>query len=407
MHISLRHILASLSVAALTSSVVEAIPTKIQRYSESSLLAKRATARESLTRADFQNYASSAINALQKTYWNAPSGLWGSYDKSGKFSPQWWPSANVLTMMANYYGKYPTTATWMPDVFATILTHAPAYAKGFLNDYYDDELWWVLAWIQVYDATGNVTYLNTAAEIYEDSKSVYGNTPCGGLWWDKNHAGVNSVENELYLTASAKLANRLPAKKNSQGQGYYYSQALIAYDFLITNTTTSMNPSTHLFNDGISMTTCKNNGKIVFTYNQGIILSGLTELTWSTRSHSYTALAVQIANSVIANMTTSEGILQEKACEPNACNGDEQQFKGVFTRNLSFMVNRATGMDADVLAKYRAFLALNAESIIRKDTSSDNMLGLVWSGATKPVYSVQTDGSALDTLVGAAITALN
>lgn len=179
MHISLRHILASLSVAALTSPVVEAIPTKIQRDFDPSLLAKRAT---DLTRGDFQNYASSAINALQKTYWNAPSGLWGSYD-DGKFSPQWWPSANVLTMMANYYGRYPTAATWMPDVFATILTHAPAYAKGFLNDYYDDELWWVLAWIQVYDATGNVTYLNTAAAIYEDSKSVYGNTPCGGLWY--------------------------------------------------------------------------------------------------------------------------------------------------------------------------------------------------------------------------------
>lgn len=64
-------------------------------------------------------------------------------------------------------------------------------------------------------------------------------------------------------------------------------------------------------------------------------------------------------------------------------------------------------MDANILAKYRAFLALNAESIIRDDTSSDNMLGLVWSGANKPVYSVETDGSALDTLVGAAITALD
>ncbi|KAK6604596.1 glycosyl hydrolase [Botrytis cinerea] len=385
MHISLQHILVSLSAAALTSSVVEAIPTKIQRASDSSFLAKRASSKDSLNRADFQNYASSAINALQKNLLECSSWTMGSYDDSGKFSPQWWPSANVLTMMANYYGRYPTTATWMPDLFCDNLD----------------------ACSSVYDVTGNETYLKAAAEIYEDPKSVYGNTPCGGLWWDKKHSGVNSVENELYLTASAKLANRLPARKNSEGQGYYYSQALIAYDFLITNTTTSMNPSTHLFNDGISMNTCKNNGKIVFTYNQGIILSGLTELTWSTRSHSYTALAVEIANSVIEKMTTSAGILQEKACEPNACNGDEQQFKGIFTRNLAFMINRATGMDANILAKYRDFLALNAESIIRDDTSSDNMLGLVWSGANKPVYSVETDGSALDTLVGAAITALD
>lgn len=224
--------------------------------------------------------------------------------------------------------------------------------------------------------------------------------------WDKAHSGVNSVENELYLTASAKLANRLPAKKAPSGQGYYFEQALKSYAFLITDSTTSMNPFTHLFNDGISMSTCKNNGAVVFTYNQGIILSGLTELTWSTGNHDYTALAVSIANSVIQNLVTSDGILQERACEPNSCSSDEQQFKGVFTRNLAFLVNRAMGVDAQTLTNYRNFLAKNAESVINHDTNKDNQLGLVWSGTPNPVYSLNTDSSGLDTLVGASITNL-
>ncbi|KAI9642669.1 hypothetical protein NHQ30_008400 [Ciborinia camelliae] len=403
MQFSLRQILASLFAVAFTSSIVDAIPTKIQRDVTS--LVDRAT---ELTRSDYQTAALNAINTLQKNYWNANAGLWGQTDSSGKFNDHWWNSANILTMMADYYEKFPTTATWMPALFATVLTNAPAFAyHNFINDYYDDELWWVLAWIQVYDATGNVTYLNTAAQIYEDPKSVWGNTPCGGLWWDKAHTGVNSVENELYLTASTKLGNRLPDKKDSTGGGYYFDQGLLAYAFLITNPTTTMNPTTHLFNDGLSLSTCKNNGAVIFTYNQGIILSGLTELTWSTANHDYTALAIQIANSVIATMTTSAGILREPACEPNSCDGDEQQFKGVFTRNLAFLVNRATGVDAQTLTNYRTFLANNANSIIKSDTSSSGLLGLVWSGASNPVYSLETDGSALDTLVGAAITALS
>lgn len=155
------------------------------------------------------------------------------------------------------------------------------------------------------------------------------------------------------------------------------------------------------------MKTCKNNGGVVFTYNQGIIMAGLTELTWFTADHAYTALAIQISHSVISKLTTSSGILQEKVCEPNSCNVDEQQFKGVFTRNLAFLINRATGVDTQTLNTFRDFLAKNADSIVQNDTDKDNMMGLVWSGTSKPTYSLETDSSALDTLVGAAITSMN
>ncbi|KAB8300883.1 hypothetical protein EYC80_002811 [Monilinia laxa] len=404
MHFSLRHVLASLFAVVYTSSVVDAMPTQIQ--GDGSSVVKRATDSQAMTRIQYQNYAASAINALQKTYYNPNAGLWGKVDDKGVFSGDWWNSANVLTMIADYYEIYPTTAPWMTDLFAAVLAKAPSNFHNFINGYYDDELWWVLAWIQVYDATGNITYLNTAASLYEDSKSAWGNTPCGGLWWDKDHTGVNTVENELYLTASAKLANRLPDKKTSSGQGYYFEQALAAYAYLVTDSTTTMNPSTHLFNDGISMKTCKNNGGVVFTYNQGIIIAGLTELTWSTANHAYTALAVQISHSVLSKLTTSSGILQEKVCEPNACNVDEQQFKGVFTRNLAFLINRATGVDAQTLNTFRDFLATNADTIVHSDTDKDNMMGLVWSGTAKQTYSLETDSSALDTLVGAAITSM-
>jgi hypothetical protein len=200
MHISYGQILASFVALASVPSVVDAMPTRMQsrstighkphrssffRRATASIFSRAASSSSTFTAVDYQNYAASSINAMQKSYYNATAGLWGSTDSSTKkFSGDWWNSANTLTMLANYYGKYPSTAPWMLDMFSTVLINAPAFAfKGFLNDYYDDELWWCLAWIQVYDVTQDQKYLDTAVAIYEDAKSVYGQTPCGGLWY--------------------------------------------------------------------------------------------------------------------------------------------------------------------------------------------------------------------------------
>lgn len=118
-------------------------------------------------------YASGGIGELQ-TYYNAANGLWDN---------AWWNSANALTMIADFQACYPEKIIATTDlVFHTTLSQAPKTFPGFINDFYDDELWWVLAWIRVYDVTKDEKYLDVAAEIFEDSKNAWGNTPCGGLW---------------------------------------------------------------------------------------------------------------------------------------------------------------------------------------------------------------------------------
>jgi predicted alpha-1,6-mannanase (GH76 family) len=217
--------------------------------------------------------------------------------------------------------------------------------------------------------------------------------------WSKTPlAGNNAVENALYLTAAAKLANRLPATPSS---GYYYNEAIKAYDWFMNS---GLINSDNLINDNLN-SDCENDLTTpVFTYNQGIILSGLTELAWAapaTEAASMNALANTLALAGIAHFTDSNGVLHEACESTNSCSIDLQQFKGIFGRNVQFMVNRANGMPSDARAKYISFLQVNANSIWSNDQAS-NQLGLIWSGPKGNIVTIQTQSSALDVIVGAA-----
>lgn len=157
--------------------------------------------------------------------------------------------------------------------------------------------------------------------------------------------------------------------------------------------------SNNLINDGLDLTSCQNNGATVFTYNQGIILSGLAELTWASGDDSYNTLANTLATATISQMTDTNGILHD-TCEPNACNADLQQFKGIFGRNIQFLYNRASILPADTKTLYQSFLQKNADAIWTSD-QVNNQLGLVWSGPDSTA-TIQTQSSALDAIVGAA-----
>jgi hypothetical protein len=123
----------------------------------------------------FAGNARIAIDQLQKSY-NMASGLYGNL---------WWNTANVITMLADFQEYFPSSINNITlTVFPNTLKVAPQASgnSGFLNEFYDDELWWALAWIKVYDVTKDDQYLNVASSIFEDAKAGWGTSPCGGLW---------------------------------------------------------------------------------------------------------------------------------------------------------------------------------------------------------------------------------
>ncbi|TKA50870.1 hypothetical protein B0A55_11442, partial [Friedmanniomyces simplex] len=264
----------------------------------------------------------------------------------------------------------------------------PHQTNGFLNSYYDDEGWWALAWIAAYDVTGNGQYLSTAESIFEDMKAAAGTTPCDGLiWWDKNHTYVNAIANELFLDVAAHLANR-----GGNRASYYLFWAKKQWASFKGS---GMINNQNTINDGLNITTCQNNGGTVWSYNQGVILGGLTELSKATKDNAYITIAKQIADAAIANLTVN-GILHD-SCEPD-CGADGSQFKGVFARNLQIL------QQASPEARYATFLQDNANSIWANDREGQDELSLIWSGPFIQPANASTQSSALDAIVGALAT---
>lgn len=199
--------------------------------------------------------------------------------------------------------------------------------------------------------------------------------------------------NELYFTTSIKLANRLPS---TPYPSYYMDEAFRSYTWFRES---GMINGENLINNALDLKTCQNDGNFVFSYNQGILLSGLAEMTWATEDPQYAELADVIALATINAMTGSDGILREP-CEPHACNSDQEQFKGIFNRNVQFLYKRNPHLPPETAEIYKNFLQRNADSIWARN-NVDNQMGLVWSGPRGRV-SVQTQSSALDAIVGAA-----
>jgi predicted alpha-1,6-mannanase (GH76 family) len=104
-------------------------------------------------------------------------------------------------------------------------------------------------------------------------------TTCGGgIWWSKTNGGTykNAIANELFLSVAASLANRVadPAQK-----AQYLAWAHQEWQWF--QATGMINPQ-HLVNDGLTSTNpkaCTNNGQATWSYNQGVILGGLVELS--------------------------------------------------------------------------------------------------------------------------------
>jgi predicted alpha-1,6-mannanase (GH76 family) len=130
------------------------------------------------------------------------TGLWGK--------DLWWQSGNFLSSLATLTSLDSDYLAEHGDVFVNTFQTATGYgpSPNFLDAFYDDEGWWGNAFLDVYDVTGNQTYLQAAIIIYQDIVGGLG-TPCGGIWWDKAQSYVAAISNGVFLSSSSFFVQQL------------------------------------------------------------------------------------------------------------------------------------------------------------------------------------------------------
>ncbi|KAK1834226.1 hypothetical protein QBC39DRAFT_424444 [Podospora conica] len=376
-----------------------------------------------VARSDYASYSFNTLDALEalQHWYDGPTGLWNSTG--------WWNSANCLTVLAdwaalngsglstlkvadilsNTFSKAQLTTaivqkTVGPDGHVTSgYTYrtsqspksqiSPRGFPGFINEYYDDEGWWALAWIRSWDVTQNPAYLTMAEDLFADMHNGTDSVCGGGTWWSKERDYKNAIPNELYLSVAASLANRVKDPQRSD----YLALAQRSWAWFQHS---GMINADHLVNDGLHVGpdgSCVNNGSPTWSYNQGVLLGGLVELACATGNRSHLEQATEIATAAIAMLSDRDGVFREATeCEPD-CGGDGSQFKGIFVRNLRYL-HEAAPRD-----EFRDAILRNADSIWARNRDEHGRLGIQWAGPAGAGLgpNASTHSSALDVLVAA------
>lgn len=260
-------------------------------------------------------------------------------------------------------------------------------ARGWTNDYYDDECWMTLALIRAYDLTTNVTYLNRAQTLFADVQGGWDTSCCGtvkgGVWWNKAHTQKATAANAGAALAGAKLYQRTT-------NAAYLSFAQQVYSFWWNN---MVNPSTFQVCDHLDPDGAKVWWK--FTYNEGLMIGAGVELYEATGNVTYLNNAHSIANFMVNNeyVTTAYGKALHDG-DNAGCGGDCHQFKGPAYRYLMRLYRKNTSRTA-----YHNVLKASADAIWNLARETTNTVFAVnWAGPAQTSVDQGQDNAAVAAL---------
>lgn len=268
---------------------------------------------------------------------------------------------------------------WSGKIAAAARTRTGLY----LND---DDLWAVIANVHAWQIDHDPEQLAWAAATYRRIVADYWDNTCGGgLWWDHQRTYKNAITNELLLYASTQLYL-------ATGQGSYRDWALRSWSWF--SASTMIGPD-GLVNDGLDAQ-CRNNGAPRYSYNQGVLLGGLSDLSTITGDPQYRALAVKTALAATRTLVKADGLLTEPFDELGK---DGPMFKGIFAYHLGHLIEAmAEGAER---AELTAWVRHNGEAVWRLSSEGTQPIDGLWSGGSDQTGAA-AQASGFDILLAAA-----
>ena len=349
---------------------------------------------------------------------------------------------------------------------------------------YDDMLWVVLGWLETIKFVASHSshhQTNTSAEdegsrqsgpwhgtqfvpalahrvriFYDLAAKGWDTALCdGGMVWNPRlNPYKNAITNELFITASVAMYLHFPGDGNSSPyiaaagpplardhDPKYLRAALDGYDWLVaSNMTNALGlyaDGFHIRGDGLwdgegNHTSCDIRNEMVYTYNQGVLLSGLRDLWESTGLTRYLedghVLIASVVDATGWNETEMirspssrwaglgrDGVLEDFCDASGTCSQDGQTFKGIFFHHLAtfcaplgplsllpkVVLEPAVALRHDErCAAYRRWVAHNARAAYQT-RDSEGRFGMWWGRSYSHPPATDDDDVAVALPLGA------
>jgi Glycosyl hydrolase family 76 len=356
--------------------------------------------------------AAAAAASLQRMY-NPSTGLF-----CRKLNANcWWDSANELTALIDY-SKQAGSRRYLGDLARTYVRGQYAGPDGrsrgpFTDNWFDDDAWWALAWLDAYEWQPRDTrYLTMAENLFSYIfKHGWSTKECHGGVWQTVQDGKDAIANGLYLELAARLylvTRHRAYLTKAQDEWRWFKSSGMIHVIPASSDRIGRVPGGELLYDHVNKA-CVVGGAQFWTYNQGVFVGGLDDMYRATGNPSYLSQAEAIASCVTslacggntkhANPPVDVGGILTEPCMTSDCGGTGNsppmlQFKGVFMRNL-YCLNQTVRSSA-----YQTFIADNAISIFAHDQNAMHQFGFSWAGPWdfKNGATEATEGSALSGL---------